>query len=84
MKNCETLERMLKMSVGDRDKTGRIVARSFYKILRQNEFTHAEIMDVTGHILDGVIKDMKANGKDRKSPVDIQDFNIPPHSKEVA
>ena len=84
MKNCETLERMLNMSAGDREKTGKIVARSFYKILRENEFTHAEIMDVTGHILDGVIKDMRANGKDKVSPVDINDPDIRPHSKEVA
>ncbi|MCJ7500444.1 hypothetical protein MUP29_09320 [bacterium] len=81
MKNCETLERMLKMSAGDREKTGRIVARSFYKILRQNEFTHAEIMDVTGHILDGVINDIKASGKDVKKPVDLISR---PSSKEVA
>lgn len=66
MKQCETLERMLKLSAGDREKTGKIVARSFYKILRQNGFTHADIMDVAGNILDGVIKDMKVNGKDRE------------------
>ncbi len=84
MKNCETLERMLKMSAGDREKTGKIVARSFYKILRQNGFTHADVMGVAGNLLDGVIKDMKINGKDRKSPVDIKDHNVRPHSKEVA
>jgi hypothetical protein len=66
MKNCETLERMLKMSAGDREKTGKVVARSFYNILRQNGFTQAEIMEVTGHILDGVIKDIKVNGKDKE------------------
>jgi len=84
MKQCETLERMLKMSAGDRKKTGKVVARSFYSILRRNEFTHAEIMDVAGFILDGVIKDMKVNGKDRKEPVDIKDLDSRPHSKEVA
>ncbi len=84
MKQCETLERMLKLSAGDREKTGKIVARSFYKILRQNGFTHADVMDVAGFILDGVIKDMKVNGKDKKSPVDIQDLNVRTHSKEVA
>ena len=84
MKQCETLERMLKLSAGDREKTGKIVARSFYKILRRNGFTHAEIMDVAGHILDGVISDMKVNGKDRESPVDIKDHSMRPHSKEVA
>lgn len=81
MKNCETLERVLKMSADDRAKTGKVVARLFYSILRQNEFTHAEIMDVTGHILDGVIKDIKANGKDVKKPVDLISR---PSSKEVA
>lgn len=84
MKNCETLERMLKMSAGDHAKTGKVVARSFYKILRQNGFTHADIMAVTGHMLDDVIKDIKVNGKDRESPLDIKDHNIRPHSKEVA
>jgi len=84
MKNCETLERMLQMSAGDREKTGRVVARSFYNILRQNGFTQAEIMTVTGHILDGVIKDVKSNGKDKESPVEIQDHSARPHSKEVA
>ena len=69
------------MSADDREKTGKVVARLFYSILRQNEFTHAEIMDVTGHILDGVIKDIKANGKDVKKPVDLISR---PSSKEVA
>ena len=84
MKKCETLERMLKMSADDREKTGKVVARSFYNILRENGFTQADIMDVAGHILDGVIKDMKNNGKDKESAVDIQDLNVRPHSKEVA
>jgi hypothetical protein len=84
MKSCQTLEKMLKMSSGDRERTGKIVARSFYNILRENGFTQADIMDVAGHILDGVIKDMKVNGKDRESPVDIKDHNVRPHSKEVA
>jgi hypothetical protein len=81
MKSCETLERVLKMSADDREKTGMVVARLFYSILRQNEFTHAEIMNVTGHILDGVIKDIKVNGKDVKKPIDLISR---PSSTEVA
>ena len=84
MKNCETLERVLKISEGDREKTGKVVARSFYKILRQNGFAHPEIMDVTGYILDEVMKDIKANGKDREQPVEIKHNNSESRSEEVA
>ena len=84
MKYCETLGRMLEKSGGDRDKTGKVVARSFYKILRTNGFTHPEILEVTGNMMDEVMKDIKANGKDRTEPVEINHSEIRPHSKEVA
>lgn len=84
MKNCETLEKMLKMSAGDREKTGRIVARSYYKILRRNGFTQSDIINVAGHLLDSVITDIKNNGKDKKSPVDILKVKIRPRTQEVA
>ncbi|MGD8353390.1 MAG: hypothetical protein PVJ01_04415 [Pseudomonadota bacterium] len=84
MKSCETLERMLKMSAGDRERTGKVVARSFYKILRQNGFSQSEIMNVTGNILDEVMKDIRANGKDRESPLEIRPSGNWPHTKVVA
>ena len=84
MKSCETLERMLKMSEGDREKTGKVVARSFYKILRQNGFSHPEIMDVTGYILDEVMKDIKAKGKDIEKPTEIKQIETLSQSEEVA
>lgn len=84
MKNCETLDRMLKMSAGDREKTGRVVARTFYKILRENGFTHPEIIDLTGKMLDEVMKDIRVNGKDEPAAVATGESDIQPPSKEVA
>ncbi len=84
MKQCETLEKMLKMSSGDRDKAGRVVARSFYVVLRRNGFTQTDIMNVAGHLLDGVIKDMKIKGKDQKEPEKVHSLNVPEESQEVA
>ena len=84
MKHCETLERLLHTSHGDREKTGRIVARSFYNILRRNGYTHPEIMDVTGNILDEVMKDIRANGKDREETLEVPSSETGPSSKEVA
>ena len=65
MKSCETLEKMLKMSPDDRQKAGKVVARSFYKTLRNNGFTHGDIMDFAGHLLDGVIQEME---KEKERP----------------
>ena len=84
MKYCETLERLLEKSGGDREKTGKVVARSFYKILRQNGFTHPEVLEVTGNMMDEVMKDIKVNGKDSVKPVDINSKETWPHSKVVA
>lgn len=84
MKYCETLERMLEKSGGDREKTGKVVARSFYKILRQNGFSHPEVLEVTGNLMDEVMKDIKANGKDSVKPVDIKRVDTLPNSKVVA
>ena len=84
MKNCDTLEKMLRLSAGDRERAGKVIARSFYKLLCQNGFTQAEIMDVAGYLLDGVIGDMRTKGKDREDTAVMEDLSHPPHSKEVA
>ncbi len=72
MESCETLEKMLRMSEGDRERAGRLLARSFFKILRRNGFSHAQVMAVAGSILDEVMKDVRANGKDREPPLEIR------------
>ena len=72
MESCETLEKMLRMSEGDRERAGRLLARSFYKILRRNGFSHPQVMAVAGTILDEVMKDVRANGKDRETPLEIR------------
>jgi pyruvate-formate lyase-activating enzyme len=75
---------MLEKSGGDREKTGKLVARSFYKILRTNGFTHPEILEVTGNMMDEVMKDIRANGKDRENPLELRPSDNWPHTKVVA
>ena len=67
MKNCETIEKVLQMSSEDRAKASRVVARSFFKMLRRNGFSQGEIMNFTGHLLDEVIRDMKLNGEKQQA-----------------
>jgi hypothetical protein len=75
---------MLQLTQGDRDRAGKVVARAFYKILRRNGFSQGDIMGVAGYLLDGVIGEIKVNGKEKKEPVDLQDLGYSPGSKEVA
>lgn len=75
---------MLQMSSEDRAKAGKVVARSFYKMLRRNGFSQSDIMTFAGHLLDGVIRDMKINGKDVNDTPEIDDLRVPTDSKEVA
>ena len=84
MKNCQTIEKMLQMSSEDRAKASKVVARSFYKMLRRNGFSQSDIMSFAGHLLDGVIRDMKVNGKDSQSTVVIRRSRAQKDSKEVA
>ena len=82
MENCRTIEKMIQMSAEDRLKASKVVARSFYRMLRRNGFSQGEIMAFAGHLLDEVVKDMKVNGKDDDSVTGAQ--RKPMDSMEVA
>ena len=84
MDKCQTIEKMLQMSSEDRAKASKVVARSFYKMLRRNGFSQSEIMTFAGHLLDGVIRDMKVNGKDKEGAVDLRNIRSQKESQEVA
>ena len=86
MRNCETLEKMLKMSPDDRRKAGKVVARSFYKILRKNGFTHGDIMNFAGDLLDGVIREIEKEKRADKSSreIDTREMATVNGSREVA
>ena len=60
---CDTIEKMLKLSPDDRDRASKVVARSFFRILAKNGFSHSDIMDFAGNLLDEVMRDMGARGE---------------------
>ena len=60
MKQCDTLEKMIKLSADDRERAGKVVSRSFFRILVRNGFSHSDIMNFAGHLLDEVMRDMRA------------------------
>jgi hypothetical protein len=71
MKQCDILEKMINLSPESRARTSKVVARSFFRILSKNGFTHSDIMDFAGNLLDEVMGDMKEDGQDSSSSSEI-------------
>jgi hypothetical protein len=67
-KQCDTLEKMISLSADDRDRASKVVARSFFRILAKNGFSHSDIMDFAGNLLDEVMRDM-GTGDPKIKPV---------------
>jgi len=60
---CDTMEKMLQLSPDNRERASKVVARSFYRVLTRNGFSHSDIMNFAGNLLDEVMKDMGARGE---------------------
>ena len=59
MNQCDTMEKMLQLSPDNRERASKVVARSFFRILVKNGFSHSDIMDFAGNLLDEVMRDMR-------------------------
>jgi glycosylphosphatidylinositol transamidase (GPIT) subunit GPI8 len=49
-------EELVKLSAKDTDRASKIVAKSFYKVLRKNGFTDDQIISVANNILECLIQ----------------------------
>lgn len=61
----DQMDRIIQMAAGDAEKAARIVARSFYKVLRRNGFSDDQIIDVANSMLDCLINSL--DGYQQKS-----------------
>ncbi|MBI4714903.1 MAG: hypothetical protein HY760_03020 [Nitrospirae bacterium] len=65
MSQHDQMDRIIQMAAGDAEKAARIVARSFYKVLRRNGFSNDQIIDVANSMLDCLINSL--DGYQQKS-----------------
>jgi hypothetical protein len=72
MQKCDLIEKMINISADERGRTSKVVARSFFRILAKNGFSHSDIMDFAGNLLDEVMKDMGASGEKTIRPETIE------------
>ncbi len=66
-------ERYVRMASRDQERAAKVVAKSFYKILRKNGFTHNQVISVAGYILDGLIEENNSSAEPEKAPGRITD-----------
>ena len=70
MNQCDTMEKMLQLSPDNRERASKVVARSFYRVLAKNGFSHSDIMNFAGNLLDEVMKDMRAGEEETEDQPD--------------
>jgi hypothetical protein len=66
-KEQNQMEKVIQLAANDAERAARVVARSFYKILRKNGFSNEQIIAVANNILECLIESLE--GYKQKSGV---------------
>lgn len=68
MKEQNQMDKVIQLAVVDPERAARVVARSFYKVLRRNGFSDDQIIAVANNILDCLLESL--DGYKQKSQAD--------------
>lgn len=71
MEERKQMDRVIQMAAEDPERAARIVAKSFYKVLRKNEFSDDQIIAVANNILDCLIDSLA--GYKKKSAMEQEE-----------
>lgn len=71
MEERKQMDRVIQMAAEDPERAARIVAKSFYKVLRKNEFSDDQIIAVANNILDCLIDSLA--GYKKKSAIEQEE-----------
>jgi hypothetical protein len=66
-KEQSQMEKVIQLAANDAERAARVVARSFYKILRKNGFSNEQIIAVANNMLECLIESLE--GYKQKSGV---------------
>lgn len=71
MEERKQMDRVIQMAAEDPERAARIVAKSFYKVLRKNEFSDDQIIAVANNILECLIDSLA--GYKKKSAIEQEE-----------
>ncbi len=66
MSSYGKFDEYVKMAAQDAEQASVVVAKSFYKILRKNGFTDAQIFNVANNLLDCLIQTLESYGDKKR------------------
>ena len=67
MDQHQHMDKIIRLAAEDSEKASRLIARSFYKVLRKNGFTDDQIISVANNMLDNLIESL--DGYKNKSAI---------------
>lgn len=81
MEERKQMDRVIQMAAEDPERAARIVAKSFYKVLRKNEFSDDQIIAVANNILDCLIDSLagykKKNALEQEEAISARVVSAP-------
>jgi len=72
MEQHQQMDKIIRLAAEDAEKASRLIARSFYKVLRKNGFTDDQIISVANNMLDCLIESLDGYKKKSATNEDVQ------------
>ena len=76
-KEQNQMDKVIQLAVVDPERAARVVARSFYKVLRRNGFSDDQIIAVANNILDCLLESLDGYKQKSQAEQESQEINTP-------
>ena len=76
-KEHNQMDKVIQLAVVDPERAARVVARSFYKVLRRNGFSDDQIIAVANNILDCLLESLDGYKQKSQAEQESQEINTP-------
>jgi len=76
MDQHQQMDKIIQMAAVDAEKASRLIARSFYKVLRKNGFTDDQIISVANNMLDCLIESLDGYQKKSATKEEAKDAGV--------
>ena len=76
MEQHQHMDKIIRLAAEDAEKASRLIARSFYKVLRKNGFTDDQVISVANNMLDCLIESLDGYKKKNATKEDAQEVGI--------